>query len=137
MDIIFNLKEEADWASELNKDIEQMFPEYFLSNPKLGTPEWWNSIDEETSYGRITHVGEYLEEGELVDVVVIQQLDEELNDDGVYGIPQHEYSVARDDYWLNEAVRVDRLTFIKSVVVYPSGELDEHAIYIETQVALK
>lgn len=137
MDIIFNLKEEADWASELNKDIEQAFPEYFLSNPKLGTPEWWNSIDEEISYGRITHVGEYLEEGELVDVVVIQQLDEELNDDGVYGIPQQEYSVARDDYWLNEAVRVDRLTFIKSVVVYPSGELDEHAIYIETQVALK
>lgn len=137
MDIIFNLKEEADWASELNKDIELTFPEYFLSNPKLGTPEWWNSIDEEISYGRITHVGEYLEEGELVDVVVIQQLDEELNDDGVYGIPQQEYSVARDDYWLNEAVRVDRLTFIKSVVVYPSGELDEHAIYIETQVALK
>ena len=67
MDIIFNLKEEADWASELNKDIEQMFPEYFLSNPKLGTPEWWNSIDEETSYGRITHVGACLEEGELVD----------------------------------------------------------------------
>ena len=107
-----------------------------MSNPKLGTPEWWNSIDEETSYGRITHVGACLEEGELVDVVVIQQLDEELND-GVYGIPQQEYSVARDDYWLNEAVRVDRLTFIKSVVVYPSGELDEHAIYIETQVALK
>jgi len=72
----------------------------------------------------------------LVDVVVIQQLDEELND-GVYGIPQQEYSVARDDYWLNEAVRIDRLVFIKSVVVYPSGELDEHAIYIETQVALK
>ncbi|GEM_PF-5081789 len=23
MDIIFNLKEEADWASELNKDIER------------------------------------------------------------------------------------------------------------------
>ncbi|BBO27735.1 hypothetical protein AltI4_21230 [Alteromonas sp. I4] len=136
MDIILNLKEEADWASELNKDIEQAFPEYFLSNPKLGTPEWWNRIDEETSYGRITHVGEYLEEGELVDVVVIQQLDEELND-GVYGIPQQEYSVARDDYWLNEAIRVDRLVFIKSVVVYPSGELDEHAIYIETQVALK
>ena len=77
MDIILNLKEEADWASELNKDIEQRFPEYFLSNPKLGTPEWWNSIDEESSYGRITNVGEYLEEGELVDVVVIQQLDEE------------------------------------------------------------
>ena len=88
-----------------------------MSNPKLGTPEWWNSIDEETSYGRITHVGACLEEGELVDVVVIQQLDEELND-GVYGIPQQEYSVARDDYWLNEAVRVDRLVFIKSVVVY-------------------
>ena len=66
MDIILNLKEEADWASELNKDIEQTFPEYFLSNPKLGTPEWWNSIDEETSCGRITHVGAYLEEGECL-----------------------------------------------------------------------
>lgn len=137
MDIIFNLREEADWATELNRDIEQTFPEYFLSNPKLGTPEWWNSIEEDTSYGRITHVGEYLEEGEVVDVVVIQQLDEELNGDGLYDIPKPEYSVDRDDYWLHEAVRVDRLVFIKSLVVCPNGELDEHAIYLETQVALK
>ncbi len=137
MDIIFNLREEADWASELNRDIEQTFPEYFLSNPRLGTPEWWNSIEEDTSYGRITYVGEYLEEGEVLDVVIIQELDEELNGDGVYDIPKPEYCVERDDYWLNEAVRVDRLVFIKSVVVHPSGELDEHAIYVETEVALK
>lgn len=71
MDIIFNLKEEVDWVFELNKDIELIFFEYFLFNLKLGILEWWSSIDEEISYGWIIYVGEYFEEGELVDVVVI------------------------------------------------------------------
>ncbi|PRO72202.1 hypothetical protein C6Y40_18675 [Alteromonas alba] len=87
-------------------------------------------------YGKITHVGNFIEDGEVVDIVSILPLDEDFNGDGAYSVGQPEFSVLREDFWLNDVVKPEALVQIKSVTVRPTGELDEHSVYIETQVGV-
>ena len=137
MDVIFDLqKESADWASEINKELASSFPEFFAEHPHLGTTEWWASLSPDISKGKITHVGPVLEDGQLYDVVAIEPVDEDLN--GAYPgtVGQPEFSVGRADFWLSDSVREGRFVQIESVTLQPSGELDEHSIYIETKISV-
>lgn len=137
MDVIFDLeKENADWASELNNELQLSFPEFFSEQPHIGTSEWWDSLSPDISKGKITHVGPMLEDGQLYDVVAIEPLDEDLN--GAYpgSMGQPEYSVPREDFWLSDSVREGKLVQIESVTLLPTGELDEHSIYIEIKVSV-
>ncbi|WP_462160166.1 hypothetical protein [Pseudoalteromonas sp. GB56] len=137
MDVIFDLeKDNADWASELNNELQFSFPEFIAKQPHIGTSEWWTSLLPDISKGKITHVGPMLEDGQLYDVVAIEPLDEDLN--GAYpgSMGQPEYTVAREDFWLSDSVREGKLVQIESVTLLPTGELDEHSIYIETKVSV-
>ena len=130
MSVIFDLRNESEeWAEEINKSIVTSFPNYFDKHPEVGSEEWWLSISLESSNGRITHLGPLLEEGELLDVVVIEPLDDEFNSNF-----QPEYMIQRHDYWLHETLAVDKLVETESITLLPSGELDETSIYIETRV---
>ncbi|WP_397472852.1 hypothetical protein [Rheinheimera sp.] len=131
MDVIFDLeKESADWASELNNELQSSFPEFFAEHPHIGTSEWWASLSPDISKGKITHVGPMLEDSQLYDIVAIEPLDGDLNG------AQPEFSLAREDYWLSDSVREGKYVQIESVTVLPTGELDEHSIYIETKVSV-
>ena len=137
MDVIFDLeKESADWASQLNKQLQSSFPEFFTEQPHIGTSEWWASLSPDISKGKITHVGPMLEDGQLYDVVAIEPLDEDLNGTYPSNMGQPEYLVAREDFWLSDSVREGKLVQIESVTLLPTGELDEYAIYIETKVSV-
>lgn len=136
MDVIFDIKSDLDWASLINDEIQKEFPEYFSSNPVIGSAEWWELQKEDITNGKITHVGEVLEDGELLDIVVIQPLDENFDGDHPYTASQPEFSVYREDFWASELVKKDKLVRIKSITICPSGELDEHSIYLETEVCV-
>lgn len=136
MDVIFELKNEPEWANEINDDKKASFPEYYATNPLIGSEAWWESINEDVINGKITHVGNFIEDGEVVDIVSILPLDEDFNGDGAYSVGQPEFSVLREDFWLNDVVKPEALVQIKSVTVRPTGELDEHSVYIETQVGV-
>ncbi len=134
MEVIFELKKAPEWANEINDEIKSSFSSYFETTPLLGSDAWWDAINEDVINGKITHLGNNVEEGELVDIVSTQPFDEDFNGDGAHSIGQPEFSVIREDFWLNEAVKPKALVQIKSVTICPSGELDEHSIYIETEV---
>jgi|GEM_PF-1146550 len=137
MDVIFDLeKESTDWASEINNELQSSFPEFFAEDPHIGTSEWWTSLSVDISKGKITQVGPILEDGQLYDVVAIEPLDEDLNGAQPGAIGQPEFFLAREDYWLSDSVRKGRFVQIESVTLLPSGELDEHSIYIETKVTV-
>ncbi|MCS4307289.1 hypothetical protein M2404_001616 [Rheinheimera pacifica] len=88
------------------------------------------------SKGKITHVGPVVEDGQLYDIVAIEPLDEDLNGAQPGAIGQPEFSLAREDYWLSDSVREGKFVQIESVTLLPTGELDEHSIYIETKVSV-
>ena len=136
MSIIFDLRNETtDWADEINTEIESSFPNYFDENPKVGTKEWWSETDFDISKGKITHVGPLMDEGEIIDVVSIEPVDEDFNGSEIsMGCGQPEYTVYREDFWLDKAIAVDKLVETESVVILPTGELDETSIHIETKV---
>lgn len=137
MDVIFDLeKESTDWASEINTELQSSFPEFFTEQPHIGTSEWWTLLSSDISKGKITHVGPVLEDGQLYDVVAIEPLDEDLNGAHPGTMGQPEYSVAREDFWRSDSVREGKLVQIESVTLLPTGELDEHSIYIETKVTV-
>lgn len=105
MEVIFDLeKENTDWASDLNKELQSSFPEFFTKHPHICTAEWWSSLSPDISKGKITHVGPVVEDGQLYDIVAIEPLDDDLN--GAIGQP--EFSLAREDYWLSGSVRVGK-----------------------------
>lgn len=133
MDVLFDIRDDEAWAKQLNDEIQQDFPDYFKTNPLIGTEQWWKEIEEELTNGRITFVGERVEDGELINVIDIQPLDDEFAGDEHF-LSQPEYSIFREGYWLNEAVQSGKLVQFKSVTICPSGELDENAIYIEIEV---
>jgi len=135
MDIIFDIKSTNDWASSVNKEIEKDYPEYFATNPKIGSDAWWALIEEDVAKGKITHVGERFEDGQLFDSVDIQPLDDDFSGDESF-LSQPEYSIYREDFWLDESVQQGKLVQIKSVTICPSGELDENSIYLETEVCV-
>lgn len=133
MEVIFDLeKENADWASELNKELQSSFPEIFTEHPHIGTAEWWSSLSPDILKGNITHVGPFVEDGQLYDIVAIEPLDDDLNS----AIGQPEFSLVRQDYWLSDSVRVGKFVQIESVTVLPTGELDEHSIHIQTKISV-
>lgn len=136
MSIIFNIKDIENWAEEINSELKNDFPEYYAQNPIVGSELWWQETEFELQNGKITHVGEIVDEdGALLDVVTIQPLDKDFNGDyngGAHGQP--EYELYREDFWLNPTVQKDKLVQITSTTIYPSGELDENSIYIEIQV---
>jgi len=136
MSIIFDLRNEPnDWAIEINKDILASFPNFFDGNPIVGSPEWWDKSEFDSAKGKIKHVGPFIDDGELIDVVSIEPVDENFNGSDEYkGIGQPEYMIYRDDFWLNNVVTVDKLVEIESITICPSGELDELSLYIETKV---
>ncbi len=135
MDIIFDLKPDSDWASAFNEEVNKGFPEYFKEHPLIGSDEWWATTEQDISKGRITDVGVSVEDGELMELVTIQPLDNDLNGEDSF-LTQPEYCVHREDFWLHEAVQKDKLVQIKSVTICPTGELDENSIYLETEVAV-
>lgn len=137
MDVIFDLeKDSADWAFEINTELHSSFPEFFAGSPYIGTSEWWASLSPDISKGKITHVGPVVEDGQLYDIVAIEPLDEDQNGAQPGAIGQPEFSLAREDYWLSDSVREGKFVQIESVTLLPTGELDEHAIYIETKVSV-
>lgn len=137
MDVIFDLKKESSaWASEINNELQSLFPDFFAEQPHIGSSEWWASLSPDVSKGKITHVGPILEDGQLYDVVAIEPLDENLNAAYPSTMGQPEYSVAREDFWLSASVCEGKLVQIESVTLLPTGELDEHSIYIETKVTV-
>lgn len=136
MSIIFDLRNESnEWADEINSDIKNGFPDYFKNNPLIGSTEWWNDSEFDLSNGKIKHVGPMVDDGELIDVVSIEPVDEDFNgSDESRGMGQPEYMVYREDFWLNENVSVDKLMESESITILPSGELDDSSIFIETKV---
>jgi len=135
--VIFNLKEGCpEWATDLNQELESDFPDYHKQNPKVASQDWWHQTEFDTSNGCIMHVGQVIDEdGDLIDVVEIQPLDE--NFDGEIqgnGNGQPLYQLDREDFWLDESVTVGKLIQTKSTTICPTGELDEHSIYLETLV---
>jgi len=135
--VIFSLKDsDPDWAAELNRELELEFPDFYKSNPLIGSSEWWERTEFDTSNGRIVHVGHVIDEdGDLVDVVEIQPLDENYdgeNRGGGNGQPINQ--IYREDFWLDERVAEGKLIRTESTTVCPTGELDENSIYIETLV---
>ena len=131
VNVIFDLRQEpSNWADAINQELENTFPHYFLGNPKVGSDEWWDNFNFDISNGHITHVGPLLDEGELVDVVVIEQLDEDCN--GSSDQPDH--WINRSGFWLNESVSANKTVETESILIMPSGEMDETALYIETRV---
>lgn len=132
MEVIFDLeKENADWVSELNNELQLSFPEFFTEHRRIGTAEWWSSLSPDISKGKITHVGPIVEDGQLYDIVAIEPLDDDLDAMG-----QPEFSLVREDYWLSDSVREGKFVQIESVTVLPTGELDEHSIYIQTKISV-
>lgn len=137
MDVIFDLqKENSDWASEINEGLQSTFPEYFTNSPAVGSNEWWQALFPDISKGKITHVGPMMEDGELLDVISIQPLDEDLNGAPPGAIGPPEFLLERDDYWLSEHVSEGKYVQTESITILPTGELDEHSIYIETKVSI-
>jgi hypothetical protein len=136
VEVIFDLRQEPkDWADTINNELQNTFPDYFKENSKVGSEEWWENSNFDISNGRITHVGPLMDDGELIDVVVIEPLDEEFNgssDSRSSGQP--DYMVYRSDFWLNENVSPDKTIETESILIMPSGEMDETTIYIETKV---
>ncbi|MFT5294801.1 MAG: hypothetical protein ACI9YH_000811 [Colwellia sp.] len=134
--IIFDLRNESsEWADEINSYIKSSFPDYFKTNPLIGYTEWWDNSEFDLSNGKIQHVGPMVEDGELIDVISIDPLDEDFNSSGgSQGVGQPEYMIEREDFWLNDCVTVDKLMESESITILPTGELDEHSIYIETKV---
>ena len=129
--IIFDLKSEPrEWATYINEEIAAAFPSFFDQNPLVGSDEWWESSEFEITNGKISHAGPLLENGELVDVISIEILDNDYHSAGGYP----EQLIDREDFWLHEAVAVDKLVETKSITIMPSGELDETSIYLETKV---
>lgn len=135
MVVIFDIKSDKDWASSINEEIQNDFPNFFVSNLLIGSDDWWATVEVDITKGRITHVGHQLEDGELIDVVNVQPLDDDLNGDD-YLASQPELSFLRESYWLHKSVQTDKLLQIKSVTICPSGELDENALYIETEICV-
>lgn len=132
MTIIYSLHDMEHWADEINADLKKDFPVYFAENPMVGSEQWWQQTEFALQNGRITHVGPSVDEhGDLLDVVTIAPLDEHFNGGG-YGQP--EYEMIRENWWLNPLVQKDKLVQMTSTTLCPSGELDEHSIYIVTQV---
>ena len=137
MDVIFDLeKESTDWAAELNTELESLFPEFFATSPRIGSSAWWAALSPDILKGKITHVGPVIEDNERYDIVAIKALDEDLHGDEFGGNGQPEYSLLQEDYWLSEHVREGKFVQIESITLLPTGELDEHSIYIETKVTV-
>lgn len=137
MDVIFDLeKESAEWAEEINLELQSSFPEFFASQPPIGTSAWWASLSLDISKGKITYVGPLQQDDQLYDVVAIEPLDEDLNGAFLGNMGQPEYLVAREDFWLSDRVSEGKLVQVESVTLLPTGELDEHSIHIQTKVSV-
>ncbi len=76
-------------------------------------------------------MGPIVEEGALFDVVSIQPLNDDLN--VTY---ETLFSIERKGFWKSHHVNVGKFVQITSTTICPNGEIDEHAIYVETKVGV-